>query len=291
MLAGILCAAATLANPYGYQLLTHAAEYLSADWIRNSVSEFQSPSFRNEHIRNYELLLIAGLMAAAFSIRRGKISAALAILFWAHESLSSVRHITIYVGLAAPMVALEATLLWRNWADGAPRKSIRAIVDQISADMLAGGRQSSAWPAIALVTLAFVPIAHIQWPTDFPAYIFPTKMVAKHAAQLKNASRVLTTDQWADYLIYRNYPTQRVYFDGRSDFYGEKLAIEFTSLVNGQKGWQETLNRRDFDLALAPANWPLVSLMRNDPNWRLLDDDGKVLLFERVENPERLAQR
>ena len=290
-IAGVLCCAATFVNPYGYQLHVHLAEYLNSDWIRNAVSEFQSPSFRAEHIRQYEMLLVAGLMAASLSLARRSVSPALLLLFWAHQSLTSVRHLTIYVSLAAPLIALEATVLWRRFADGAPRKSTRAILDQMAADALPNFRHTSLWPAAALAVLAFVPLSHVHWPSDFPAYRFPTKMVAKHEAELKRATRLLTSDQWADYLIFRNYPSQRVYFDGRSDFYGEKLGQEFAGLIQGRYDWREILDRRDFDVAFIPLDWPLASLMKRDANWRLVDDDGATLLFERIAGAERLAQR
>ena len=39
----LACAAASLVNPYGWNLHRHVAEYLRSDWIRNVIQEFQSP--------------------------------------------------------------------------------------------------------------------------------------------------------------------------------------------------------------------------------------------------------
>ena len=68
LLAG--CSLASLANPYGYQLHVHILEYLRADWIKNIVQEFQAPTFRSEGQLQFEVLLLAGLIASGFLIRR-----------------------------------------------------------------------------------------------------------------------------------------------------------------------------------------------------------------------------
>ena len=64
--------------------------------------------------------------------------------------------------------------------------------------------------------------------------------------------RILTSDQWADYLIFRLYPRQRVFFDGRSDFFGPAIGSDYRKLLAGEKSWRELLDRYQFDLALLP---------------------------------------
>ena len=64
------CAAASLVNPYGYGCIVHVVEYLRSDWIRNVIQEFQSPSFRNENMLQFEALLLVGLIAAGLLFRR-----------------------------------------------------------------------------------------------------------------------------------------------------------------------------------------------------------------------------
>jgi hypothetical protein len=115
----------------------------------------------------------------------------------------------------------------------------------------------------------------------FPGLRFPVSLVNRHSERLR-AGRLLTTDQWADYLIYRFYPSQRVFFDGRSDFYGAELGREYMRVSGGAHDWRQILERYRFDSALVPAGWSLASLLKEDRAWRLVDDDGKTLLFERL---------
>jgi hypothetical protein len=275
-----LCSLATLVNPYGYQLHVHIAKYLSSDWIRDAVLEFQSPDFRSENLFHFELLLLAGMLAAASQLSRRKVVATLWMLFWAHEALTSVRHVTVFAMIAAPIIAVEATLLWRRVAAGAARNSVGAILDSLASDMTANFRWTSIWPAAALIVVPMIG-APIQWPKDFPSFRFPLKLIEKHETRIR-AGRVLTSDQWADYLIYRFYPTQRVFFDGRSDFYGPVLGKQYMRMSSGQHDWQQILASHEFDMAILPVEWSLGSLLKADADWRLLDDDGKALVFERV---------
>jgi hypothetical protein len=79
------------------------------------IQEFQSSNFRNENQLQYEALLLVGLMAAAIVLSRRRVTEALLILFWAHQSLGSIRHITVFATLASPIIAEEATRVWKWW--------------------------------------------------------------------------------------------------------------------------------------------------------------------------------
>ena len=71
-----------------------------------------------------------------------------------------------------------------------------------------------------------------QMAHRLPERSFPTAMVHQNA-ELLQSDRLLTTDQWADYLIYCFYPRQKVFVDGRSDFYGETLGNQYLHLLQG----------------------------------------------------------
>ena len=279
-LLGVTCGLATLVNPYGYQLHMHIVEYLRSDWIRNLIQEFQSPSFRTENMLQFELILLLGLMAAGSALANRRVTEALWILFWAHQSLASVRHATVFVAVAGPVVAVEATRWWNRFQTGAPKASVRKILDNLARDMSGNFGWTSVWPLIVIAALAMQE-ERVRWPKDFPEAMIPVRMVEKHQ-HLLVGRRVLTTDQWGDYLIYKFHPRTKVFFDGRSDFYGQKLGDDYVQVSHGHHEWRKILDRHQFEAALVPLEWPLASLLKLDPKWRLVDDDGKSLIFERI---------
>jgi len=272
------CAAASLINPYGYQLHVHVREYLRSDWIRNVVQEFQSPSFRGESMFQLEALLFAGVIVAGSLLRRKQIVEALWILCFAHLALSSVRHAPVFIAVCSPVIASNLSEWYGAWTAAASKASLPGIFNQMAADAAKGFRRTSLWPAAVIVTLALMN-QPLKWPTDFPEEMFPTQMVHDHAAQITDPNaRVLTTDQWADYLIYTN-PKQKVFIDGRSDFYGPEVGNEFIRLINGQPDWTTILNKYGFTVALLPVDVPLTQLLKLRPEWQIVADDGKRILL------------
>jgi hypothetical protein len=275
------CSAASLLNPYGYQLHLHVRDYLRSDWIRNVVQEFQSPSFRGESMFQFEVLLFVGLIVAGSLLRRKQIVEALWILCFAHLALSSVRHAPVFIAVCSPLIASNVSDWYCAWTARASKASLPGIFNQMAADAMKGFRRTSLWPAAVIVTLALMNHP-LKWPTDFPDEMFPIKIVHDHAAQILNPNaRVLTTDQWADYLIYTN-PQQKVFMDGRSDFYGPEVGNEYIHLVNGQWDWETILKKYGFTLALLPVDVPLSQLLKLRPEWQVVADDGKRILLART---------
>lgn len=272
------CAAASLINPYGWNLHLHVRQYLRSDWIRNMVQEFQSPSFRDESMLQFEILLIAGLFAAAALAGRRRIVETLWIVFWAHMALDSVRHVPVFVASASPVIASELSAWWCACTARVQKSSVAGILNQMAAEAAAGFRRASLLPWLVVAALMATG-EPIRWPKDFPPELFPTRMVQQHLDLIAGA-RVLTTDQWGDYLIFKN-PQQKVFIDGRSDFYGAGVGRDFLRLVHGHWQWRDLMAKYDFNVVLLEPSSALVQLLKQEPEWRVVADDGKQILLAR----------
>ena len=101
--------------------------------------------------------------------------------------------------------------------------------------------------------------APVKWPKDFPAIVFPTKMIHDHLERILS-SRVLTTDQWGDYLIYLD-PNHKVYVDGRSDFYGPEVGNEYLRITAGQWDWKQLIEKNKFTAVLLPSEMGICQLL------------------------------
>jgi hypothetical protein len=254
----------------------HVAEYLRSDWIRNTIQEFQSPIFRSENILQFEALMLIGLIATGLLFRRRRIVEGLWIVYFAHMSLGSVRHVPIFVTVCAPVIAAEISDWWRSWTAGAKKSSLFGIVNQMSRDLAPSFQRISVWPFLLVGTLVAMG-APIKWPKDFPALVFPVKMIHDHNGQIFN-KRLLTTDQWGDYLIYLN-PQQKVYVDGRSDFYGQEIGNEYLRLTGGQWDWEQIMKKNGFTSVLLPTELPVCQLLKRDAGWKVEEDSGKTILL------------
>ena len=286
-LLGTACAAASVVNPYGIELHRHIAAYVRSDWIKDVVAEFQSPSFRAENVLQYEVLLLLGVMVAAWLLMRRRVVEAIWILSWAHFSLTSARHIPIFVIFAAPLAASELSRLWLKWPSVRNPRSAPGILQQLSEDLSRGFARTSAWPYLFVLLLLFGG-AWLRFPADFPDNGFPVALISRNADLIKSG-RILADDDWADYLIYRFYPDQRVFMDGRTDFYGPEIGDKYMAAVYGKPGWSSVMEEYRFDLVLVPHRRALAALLKQDESWTIIDSDKLGIVF--VRRPEDTVAR
>ncbi|MBS1823871.1 MAG: hypothetical protein JST93_01000 [Acidobacteria bacterium] len=272
-----LAALATLANPNGIALHQHISKFLSNSWILQYVDEYKSPVFRSEPMYYFMVILFTGLMAARTQIEKRNWHTVLWLLFFGAGSLVSARHVPIFMVVALPAVALELTGLLRQWAEQAGRKSTAEVLYEIGEKTTQKLQPISVWsPALLCLAAVF----STTWPVDLSAKYFPTTLVRKNAELLAGA-RVFTTDQWGDYLLWVNYPRQKVFMDGRSDFFQQKTGGEYLKISNGQDGWRESLERYGVNVVLAPPDLPLARNLGKDPAWREADKSKMAVLLVR----------
>ena len=286
----LLCTAGTLVNPYGYQLHVHISEYLGSDFILNNVQEFQSPDFRGESMLIYEGFLLLGLILMVRLIRRRELASALLLLAWAHASLLSVRHVPLFMIVSAPLIARELTLFIAEGARSGNTwlKAIHSMGEDYGGSKPSASSASApafSWLPVAAVVM-IASMLHLRadsyrWKAQFPEVRFP--IAACDALEDRLAGRrVLSSDQWSDYLIYNFYPKVKVFFDGRSDFYAPSIRADYLQLIGSGWRWEEIVDRYEFDAALLPLDWPLTSTMKLHPDWAVVYDDGLAVYLERV---------
>ena len=269
------CGIATLANPFGWVLHLDILSYLRSSGTTDLIQEFQAPSFRTQPQLYYLGFLLAGLAVCGSLLRKKRFVEPLFLLGTAYASLTSVRHSTIFVILAAPLVAAELSLCWRAWVERQPRKSSARLLDNLSTEKHAAFSRASIWAPAGLTAIFFWTPAAL-WPTGFDNGLFPVELAARHPELA--AARVFTNDQWADYLLYRNYPRQKVFYDDRN-FYGAEMYRSVSGLLNGSRGWSATLDQFQTGLVLIQAGSPLSERLRESAQWKVIDQDSAAELF------------
>ena len=281
-LLAVLSSAATLINPYGWALHRHILEFLGSRWIAEHVTEFQSPQIRSENMLIFALLLLAGVAVAAIAWRQSHWFEATLAAVWGFAALRSARYIPLFAVVAAPLIAWYLAERWRSRAERAPARSPQRVLWESSQALGAHWRLTAWMPLLAaLAMFAVLPATGLA---DFPERYFPVAAVSRNAELLASSAgaRILTSDQWGDYLIYRLYPRTRVFFDGRSDFYGEAIGEDYRVLLAAGRSSQEVMARYGFTAALLPLDWPLGQILERDPDWRVAYRDRQAVLLERT---------
>src|SRR5262249_60738999 len=87
------------------------------------------------------------------------------------------------------------------------------------------------------------------------------------------ARRLLTTDQWADYLIYTQRG-RRVFFDCRNDTYGAEVVQDYITVMTAAPGWSSILAKYSLNVALVPKTSAISAALSESRNWKLFYQDA-----------------
>ena len=95
--------------------------------------------------------------------------------------------------------------------------------------------------------------------------------------------RLYSSWQWGGYLIYRLWPSLRVFDDGRTDFYGPAFVEEGLLAWNAIPEWSNVLGRYRVNVILLPIDSPLATVLKQKPEWKLIYRDRMAVLFAKSE--------
>jgi hypothetical protein len=291
-LSALACLAASLVNPYFYRLHLHIVEYLNDPFQAQHIVEYQMLSFHHPLAIFFESLLILGVVAAIWHALRGSYTEVVLVLIWGHAALLAGRNIPIFAIVAAPIVA-SAIDAWlkalpnlevAEWLRTASRKFGRIVAEIAEIDAIPRFHITSVVGFVIVAALIYAPAP----PSRFRPVYDPESYPVGAIALLKKdpSARIFTIDDWGDYLIYRLYPTNRVFVDGRFDFYGDNFIQKYLDVMNVKYDWQETLSHFRINTILLPPSAPLAGALKESKRWHVVHDDGIALVFRSAEKSE-----
>jgi hypothetical protein len=289
------CAAASLINPYGWSLHVHIAKYLTDTSIQSGIAEFLPYSFQHPLAKFVEAILLLAGVAAAWNVYHRRFVYAILLLMWAHAGLFSKRHLPIFLIIAAPIIAASVTELCASFGDVKVAEWVRRMARTVAGLNAEAGAIERIGRIPVVVGASVLALAGLFWlraSDNFQASFDAKKFPVQAAEMLRGpqyASGVFSTDQWGDYLIYSHYPNQKVFIDGRSDFYGDKFADRYLDVVDAKWNWEKPLDRYSVQTVLLPVDTPVASVLKQSSRWRVIYDDRTAILFARVTGGQQAA--
>jgi len=227
-------------------------------------------------------------------LRRKRFTECLLLMSFAHAGLIASRNIPLFAIVAAPVLALAVTEWVHLLEDGPVPAWLRRLSQGLRGMGESIGGMEGAWrthlvsaAALALLTaILYAPAPPPNFLAKFDAKDFPEKALASMGDSAVH-SRIFTSDQWGDFLIYSLYPDSRVFVDGRSDFYGSAFDEKYLDIMGVQYKWQQHLDEYGVDTVLLPTSAPLAGALKESSRWRVVYDDGDAIIFRTAARPER----
>jgi len=281
----LACVAVVPLNPYGLKMYSYPLATLRSTSMQRYIVEWFSPDFHKASYLPLLLFLLASLAAVALSgrfvdsgrsadgtkTRPGELLLLCAAIF---AALLSVRHIPIYLLVAAPPLsaAMESWRLSRasglrvqSQAAPAPGKSV------LNAGLLA--------VCLCLAVLRVRDVISHQPQAESRS--FPAGAVSFLRAHPPNGPTFNSYD-WGGYFIWKLYPQQRVFIDGRADVYGDTFLEQYAHTLNATDNWREPLQRWQISTVVVPPDTPLLAALRANRSWKTVYADGRAVVVCRL---------
>jgi hypothetical protein len=274
----LLCTLATVINPWGWHLHRHVIA-MSTGGLKSSALwvEYLPPDFGTPTMAAIAVLFIVGVICLARLFKGAPVwswEVALPILFFLGQGLKAQRHVLLLMEVAAVPAARDLEVIlhgtWMSW--------LRQILGRFQAEQRRAG--ADAWLSIlfALVLAALFVRTPIGHNIKVGGNVSP-QLVAFVKDHPDRFHRPLTTTWNAGPLLWNARPDFRVSMDDRGDFYGDDSVFAFVNMNNGSAGWEDKLNKGNYDSLILDPYLQINQLLHFLPEWKKVYSDEHVVIY------------
>jgi hypothetical protein len=285
---GVLCAAATLVNPYGFKLHVHIYRYLSNRFLMDHIDEFQSPNFHYVAQKCFAGLLLLTLVALAAKRRETGASQGLVILFGVYAGLYASRNIPVSSLLLILIIGPRLSDGMERLAEAGSTRwrgplSTKFLQRMETIELSLRGH---LWAIVAIVLTCWVTAhggrlgARLLMDAHFDAKRFPVR-AADYLDKNNVQGPLVSPDSWGGYLIYRLYPRVRMVVDDRHDFYGEEFLKSYLKMMHLEPGWEDFLQQYQVRCVVVPKSSALANILAETTGWQPIYGDDVTVVFAR----------
>lgn len=277
---------AVLINPNGLNTWKIPFQTIGVQF-NQYIQEWQSLDFHAISSLPYVIVLFGCLTAIGLSDRRASGVELAGLTFFGISSLNAQRLIGIFSLFAAAVLSnhtaaivaairknLEGTplgLKFSKWQERSHQRSIAPGVRRAINLMLV------VFAALAGV-IKLIYVSHpIVVDTAVKSY-YPVGAV-NYISENGKPGNILNDYGWGGYLDWR-LRNNKIFIDGRADFFPQELFDEWVDLIGGEPGWQAGIAKHDIKYILLPPEMPVVDLAI-ESGWVALYQDEISVLLER----------
>jgi hypothetical protein len=276
----VVCAAATLVNPYGPGAWTHVLSALHNPITRKEMVDWQPlisviANSHGPHSGIFFFLLAVGIMllsAIAFVITpRGDDLALVAIaIAMGAGAFDVVRNIPLAVIAAVAPLTRHLHLI-----------AMKLCGYDSSVPSIKSGRVSWTGQAVLIAASMVLLVGNrgLLSPRIPAAMDYPVGAIAfMRAHQLQG--NVFARFEWGQYVIFQLGPPSRIFVDGRVDLvYPPDVIEEYLDFFAGRPHGARILEDYRNDYVLMPSGSPADATMKSRSDWRPIYRDSVATLF------------
>ncbi len=259
--ATVLAVAAMGAHPMGYQVILHVAWQLGA---LHRVVDIWGPMDVHATPDLWAGIYMGVVWVGPFLSRKRVDWSDLVLLVpLGFEAMVSRRFIDPFVLVSVPMAA-------GHW--GRLLGRVRGALDRAVVGW--GMRMGMAALGVAMMIL----------PTSehFPI-VRQAGGALGHLLAQEVEGNLFNYYTWGGYLIWRGYPSLKVFIDGRDELYTNGVFEDYIHVMDARPGWEEILDIYEIKWVLLPNEPGIVTSLLEDRRWGVVYEDPGAVLMRRKE--------
>ena len=266
----LLCVAVLPLTPYGTRLATYPFEMAFMQPLNvSSIVEWQPLSFALPFGKILMVALLVLIVAQILMRLNHRLDSFLFVLLGAFAAYAHIRFLLFFLLFLTPTIA---ELLSRWVPDYEPQKDK---------------------PVLNLIITLCVVAGIVLYVRDTPRLVsrftetYPVKAV-EYLRDHPITAPMLNEYGWGGYLIYELYPAQRVFIDGRADFY-EYAGVfsDYLDITRIEPDAFRLLDRYGVQACLLQRKSTLATVLTQLPAWRVEYSDDVAVLFVRGDGTGR----
>jgi hypothetical protein len=227
------------------------------------------------------MLLLLVVVVGISALRLTAIEALLVVLFM-YMSLYSVRHVPLFALIASPIIGRRMEDIVQSRRGNMYLNRFLVLSENIS--RTDSSTRGHLWPIVAVMSVIVLAMTgSISY--GFSEEKFPVRAV-EFMKQEKISGNMFNNDEFGDYIIYAAWPEYKVFFDGRSDMYGEERLREYYDIVWLRPEMEEALDKYNITWVIYNAESPLSAYLTERDDWHLIyaDEVAKIFVQDTAEN-------
>ena len=253
-------------NPWGPELLSYPFTTLRIKTLQAYIQEWASPNFHLLANHPAIWLTIALIFVLAFSGIPAKWSELLPLSAFFYLYLMAVRNVAFYSLVGAQILFRHGEVALRRFGAFRPSGQ-RSLINTILLSLA----------LVAVVLRGYYVLGEQAIRAQEEAYL-PAKAV-DFILKERFTGNLFNSYNWGGYLIWRLYPSCRVFVDGRTDLYGDEVLEEYLRAARAEEGWEEVLGKYKVQIVIVERELPIVRFLELREEWRKVYEDSKAVVF------------
>ncbi len=270
-------------NPNGINIWKVQFKTISIPTLQNLIPEWASPNFHELYQQPFLWLWILLVFFVFVNRTKYSFSEILPLLFFGAIGFLARRNYVYFAILAIPYLNNELNIFIRTLKSHGPFSSVSKMwteeFNKQPKNILVSKIINLVFVGLLLFIVAgkIIVLGSDVIFTSYEKQSFPVNALEVANQNDVEKLRCLNSYAWGGYISWK-YPEMKIFVDGRTDLYGEKIILDWLTMVNSETGWQEKMEEYGINCVLLEPNYPLVEDLE-EHNWKLIYQDNLSVLM------------